>query len=316
MKIAVTYDRGNVFQHFGRTEEFKLYDVEDGKVVSSEVIGSDGRGHGALAGLLAEHAIDVLICGGIGGGARNALQAAGIELCAGAEGNTDQVVEAWLRGELVPSDAVCDHHHGEGHDCGHHHEEGHEDGHCCGHHHEEDHEDGHCCGHHHEEDHEDGHCCGHSEEGGCCGASGKSGRNTGRTCRVHYRGTFNDGTQFDSSYDRGEPLEFVCGAGMMIPGFDAAVADMEPGQITDVHLMPEEAYGMPDPNAIFTVDTAQMPGSENLTVGQQVYLYNSMGQPFPAAVIAREGSSITFDANHEMAGKELNFRIELVEVKD
>ena len=67
MKIAVTYDNGNIFQHFGRTESFKVYDVEDNKVVSSEVIGSNGVGHGALAGLLADRAVDVLICGGIGG---------------------------------------------------------------------------------------------------------------------------------------------------------------------------------------------------------------------------------------------------------
>ena len=78
-----------------------------------------------------------------------------------------------------------------------------------------------------------------------------TGRNVGKTCRTHYRGTFNDGTQFDSSYDRGEPLEFVCGAGQMIKGFDAAVADMEVGEIKEIHLMPEEAYGMPDPDAIF-----------------------------------------------------------------
>ena len=70
------------------------------------------------------------------------------------------------------------------------------------------------------------------------------GKNAGRTVRVHYRGTFNDGTQFDSSYDRGEPLEFICGAGMMISGFDKAVVDMETGQAVDIHLMPEEAYGM------------------------------------------------------------------------
>ena len=80
-----------------------------------------------------------------------------------------------------------------------------------------------------------------------------TGRNVGKTCRTHYRGTFNDGTQFDSSYDRGEPLEFVCGAGQMIKGFDAAVADMEVGEIKEIHLMPEEAYGMPDPNAIIEV---------------------------------------------------------------
>ena len=142
-----------------------------------------------------------------------------------------------------------------------------------------------------------------------------TGRNVGKTCRTHYRGTFNDGTQFDSSYDRGEPLEFVCGAGQMIKGFDAAVADMEVGQIVDIHLMPEEAYGMPDPEAIFTLEIAQLPGSENLEVGQQVYLSNQYGQPFPVKVLEKEEKAITFDANHEMAGKELNFKIELVEVK-
>ena len=142
-----------------------------------------------------------------------------------------------------------------------------------------------------------------------------TGRNVGKTCRTHYRGTFNDGTQFDSSYDRGEPLEFVCGAGQMIKGFDAAVADMEVGQIVDIHLMPEESYGMPDPEAIFTLEIAQLPGSENLEVGQQVYLSNQYGQPFPVKVLEKEEKTITFDANHEMAGKELNFKIELVEVK-
>ncbi|HJB14500.1 MAG TPA: FKBP-type peptidyl-prolyl cis-trans isomerase [Candidatus Blautia excrementipullorum] len=281
MKIAVTYDNGNIFQHFGKTEFFKVYDVEDNKVVSSEVIGSNGAGHGALAGLLAGQSVDVLICGGIGGGAQSALAEAGIELCSGAQGDADQAVEAYLKGELVSTGANCDH-HGEEHSCG-------------------DHGEGHSCG---------GSC------GGKCGASNAlTGRNVGKTCRTHYRGTFNDGTQFDSSYDRGEPLEFVCGAGMMIRGFDAAVADMEVGQTVDIHLTPEEAYGQPDPNAIFTIETAQLPGSEDLEVGQRVYLSNQHGQPFPVKVTAKEGSMITFDANHEMAGKELNFRIELVEVK-
>lgn len=142
-----------------------------------------------------------------------------------------------------------------------------------------------------------------------------TGRNVGKTCRTHYRGTFNDGTQFDSSYDRGEPLEFVCGAGQMIKGFDAAVADMEVGQVVDIHLMPEEAYGMPNPEAIFTVEIAELPGSEDLEVGQQVYLSNQYGQPFPVKVTAKEETTITFDANHEMAGKELNFKIELVSVE-
>lgn len=283
MKIAVTYDNGNVFQHFGKTENFKVYEVEDDKVVSSEVIGSNGTGHGALAGLLAEQGINVLICGGIGEGAQTALTEAGIEMVAGAQGNTDDVVEAYLKGELVSTGANCDHHH-------------HEEGHSC-----ESHEEGHSCG---------GSC------GGCGGhKSDITGPNVGKTCRTHYKGTFNDGTQFDSSYDRGEPLEFICGAGQMIKGFDAAVANMEIGEIKEVHLMPEEAYGQTNPDAIFTLEIAQLPGSENLEVGQQVYLSNQYGQPFPVKVAAKEETTITFDANHEMAGKELNFTIELVEVK-
>ena len=139
--------------------------------------------------------------------------------------------------------------------------------------------------------------------------------NTNKKVKVHYEGTFNDGTKFDSSYDRGDPIEFLCGAGQMIKGFDEAVKDMVVGEIKNIHLMPEEAYGMPDPNAIFTLEIAQLPGSEDLTVGQQVYLSNQYGQPFPVKVTAKEETTITFDANHEMAGKELNFKIELVEVK-
>ena len=291
MKIAATYDNGNIFQHFGKTEFFKVYEVEDNKVVSSEVISSNGTGHGALEGLLAEQGISVLICGGIGGGAQSALAEAGIELCSGAQGDADTAVDAYLKGELVSTGVNCDHHH-------------HEDGHSCG-----SHENGHSCG-----GHEDGHSCGGCG-GGCGSQPSITGPNVGKTCRTHYRGTFNDGTQFDSSYDRGEPLEFICGAGQMIKGFDAAVANMEVGQVVDVHLMPEEAYGMPNPDAIFTLEIEQLPGAEDLTVGQQVYLSNQYGQPFPVKVNAKDEKTITFDANHEMAGKELNFRIELVEVK-
>ena len=283
MKIAVTYENGNVFQHFGRTESFKVYEVEDNKIVSGKVIGNDGLGHEALAGLLADKAIDVLICGGLGQGAQNALAAAGVEVVAGASGDADAAVEAYLRGELVNTGANCDHHD-------HHHED--EEG-CGG------------CGEH------EGGC------GGChgCGSSEPpiEGKNVGKTCRVHYKGTFNDGTQFDSSYDRGEPLEFICGAGMMIRGFDQAVANMEPGQIVDVHLMPEEAYGPSNPNAIFSVNIIEIPGAENLTVGQKVFLNNGM-RSFPVQVTAKDETTITFDANHEMAGKELNFKIELVEL--
>ena len=275
-RIAVTYENGEVFQHFGHTEEFKVYEVEDGKIVNSEIIGSNGSGHGALAGMLGENRIDLLICGGIGGGAQAALQERGIELCAGASGNADEAVKAYLSGELVNTGANCSH-HGEGHSCGEH-----------------------SCGEHEE----------HS-----CDNSGITGKNVGKTCRTHYRGTFNDGTQFDSSYDRGEPLEFVCGAGMMIKGFDSAVANMEVGETIDVHLMPSEAYGESDPRAIFRVDIAQMPGAESVSVGQKAYLQNQYGQPIPVKVVAKDEKTVTFDANHEMAGKELNFRIELVEVR-
>ena len=104
--------------------------------------------------------------------------------------------------------------------------------------------------------------------------------NESKRCKVHYTGTFNDGTKFDSSYDRGEPLEFVCGAGMMIKGFDEAVKNMNIGEIIDIHLMPEEAYGMPDPANIITVAFEDMPGSENLEIGNQVYLTTPYGQQF------------------------------------
>ena len=93
MKIAVTYDNGEVFQHFGKTENFKVYEVEDNKIISSEVISSNGSGHGALAGVLADQGVDVLICGGLGGGAQTALAEAGIEVCAGAAGDTDKAVQ-------------------------------------------------------------------------------------------------------------------------------------------------------------------------------------------------------------------------------
>ena len=282
MKIAVTYENGEIFQHFGHTEQFKVYDVENGKILSSAIIGSDGHGHGALANLLHDNKIDVLICGGIGGGAQTALSEQGIELFAGASGLADEAVKKYLNGELTSTGANCDH-HGEGHTC-------------------KDHDDEDCGSH-----------CG-SGCGGCHSKPAFSGKNVGKTVRAHYRGTFNDGTQFDSSYDRGEPLEFVCGAGMMILGFDKAVADMEVGQTVDIHLEPSEAYGEADPNAIFTVEIAKMPGAEELETGQQVYLQNIYGQPFPVKVTAKDETTITFDANHEMAGKELNFKIELVEV--
>ena len=125
MRIAVTYENGEVFQHFGHTAQFKLYDVEEDKVVSSRVVSTNGQGHGALAGVLQAEEADALICGGIGGGAQMALSAAGIKLYGGVSGSADQAVAALLAGELdFDPDVHCDHHdheHGsEPHDCGEH----------------------------------------------------------------------------------------------------------------------------------------------------------------------------------------------------
>ena len=131
MRIAVTYENGQIFQHFGHTETFKVYDVEDNKVTASEVVDTNGQGHGALAGVLNVLKVDVLICGGIGGGAQAALANAGIQLFGGVSGDADSAVEAYLAGNLAYNPNVKCNHHGE-----HHHEEGHSCGnHSCGSHH-------------------------------------------------------------------------------------------------------------------------------------------------------------------------------------
>lgn len=116
MRIAVTYEAGEIFQHFGHTENFKLYDVQDGKVIDSKVVGTNGSGHGALAVLLSECDVNVLICGGIGGGAQVALAEAGIQLYGGVSGDADAAVEAFLKQELNYNPDVKCNHHGEGHE--------------------------------------------------------------------------------------------------------------------------------------------------------------------------------------------------------
>lgn len=128
MKIAVTYENGQVFQHFGHTQQFKIYEVAGDKITGTEVIDTNGNGHGALAGFLMQRGVDTLICGGIGGGAQMALAAAGIRLYGGVSGDADAAVNALLAGSLgYNPDVRCDHHdHGEGghtcgdHGCGHH----------------------------------------------------------------------------------------------------------------------------------------------------------------------------------------------------
>lgn len=125
MKIAVTYENGQVFQHFGHTEQFKVYTVEGTELLSAEVVDTDGFGHGALAELLSRLGVDTLICGGIGGGAQVALRNWGIKLYGGVSGSCDEAVKALLAGKLdYNPDVRCDHHehaHGtEGHSCGNH----------------------------------------------------------------------------------------------------------------------------------------------------------------------------------------------------
>lgn len=128
MKIAVTYENGQIFQHFGHTQQFKIYEVAGDKIAGTEVIDTNGNGHGALAGFLMQRGVDTLICGGIGGGAQMALAAAGIRLYGGVSGEADAAVNALLAGSLgYNPDVRCDHHdHGEGghtcgdHGCGHH----------------------------------------------------------------------------------------------------------------------------------------------------------------------------------------------------
>ncbi len=277
MKIAVTYADGQVQGHFGHAELFRVYEVnEEKQVVSETELVPAGGGHNYMVQLMKDNGINAVICGSMGMHAADALEEAGIDYVIGVEGDASEAVQLYLDGELLSGGA------------------------------------GECC-----------HGEGHSEEGGCCGGChGREveiimeGKNAGKTVKAHYRGTFNDGTQFDSSYDRGEPLEFICGAGQMISGFDAAVVNMEVGEEVDIHLMPEEAYGQADPNAIFTIEIAQLPGSEELEAGQRVALMNQFGQPVPVLVVEKTETEITFDANHEMAGKELNFHIELVEVSE
>jgi predicted Fe-Mo cluster-binding NifX family protein len=124
MKIAVTYADGMIFQHFGHTQQFKIYEVENGTILSAEVVDTNGSGHGALAGLLQALNVNVLICGGIGGGAQMALAEAGIALYGGCMGYADTAVEDLLAGTLTFNPNVrCNHHdhHGEGHNCADHH---------------------------------------------------------------------------------------------------------------------------------------------------------------------------------------------------
>lgn len=136
--------------------------------------------------------------------------------------------------------------------------------------------------------------------------------NNGKKVSVHYRGTLDDGTQFDSSYDRGEPLAFTCGAGQMIKGFDTAVDSMEVGEKRTVVLPPDQAYGEKNDDMIISFPKNQVPNPEQMHVGDKVMLSGLGGMPVPAVIAEITDDAVTVDANHELAGKTLTFEIELL----
>ena len=140
--------------------------------------------------------------------------------------------------------------------------------------------------------------------------------NEGKKVRAHYRGTLDDGTQFDCSYDRGEPIDFTCGAHQMIAGFDAAVIDMEVGEKRTVHIPAADAYGERRDDLVLRFPAAQVPNIDEIKVGDKLFLTTPAGQPVPVTVIEVDAEGVTLDTNHELAGKDLNFDIELVEVLD
>lgn len=138
--------------------------------------------------------------------------------------------------------------------------------------------------------------------------------NEGKTVRIHYTGTLDDGEKFDSSYDHGEPLEFTCMSGQVIRGFDEGVLDMQVGEKKTIHIEPADAYGEVRPELIQDVPAENIPNAQDLPVGGTVYMQGPDGQPFPVQVAKIENGIVTFDMNHPLAGKALNFELELVEV--
>ncbi|MBD0401843.1 MULTISPECIES: peptidylprolyl isomerase [unclassified Flammeovirga] len=137
----------------------------------------------------------------------------------------------------------------------------------------------------------------------------------GDKVKVHYVGTLNDGSQFDSSVERGEPIEFTLGAGQMIPGFDAAVDGMKVGEKKTVNIPSDQAYGPAREDLIIEFKRSDIPADMNPNVGDQIGLQSPQG-PIPATVVELTEEIIKVDANSPMAGKDLNFDIELVEVCD
>ena len=136
----------------------------------------------------------------------------------------------------------------------------------------------------------------------------------GNTVSVHYRGTFDDGTVFDSSFDRGDAIEFQIGSGQIIPGFNDAVVGMTPGDSKNISLAPEDAYGPSLAEAVQTVPTSAFPAEMELTEGTKVQGQAPSGQSMVGTIQSREGDNVVVDFNHPMAGKSLNFHIQLLNI--
>lgn len=148
---------------------------------------------------------------------------------------------------------------------------------------------------------------------GCGGGTGAAAK-AGDTVRVDYTGTLSDGTEFDSSRDRG-PLEFTIGAGQMIPGFDAAVNGMKVGEKKTVTIPPEQAYGNYSEDMVLVVPRSELPPDITPEVGLKLQMQSNTGATAIATITEVAPDTVTLDANHQLAGKSLTFEIELVEIK-
>jgi len=135
----------------------------------------------------------------------------------------------------------------------------------------------------------------------------------GQKVKIHYTGTLDDGDQFDSSAGR-EPLEFEMGAGMVIPGFETGVKDMAVGEKKSIHIPSAEAYGEKREDMVMDFERSQLPEGLDPEVGMGLQMQGPQGQPVPVQIIAVGEENITIDANHPLAGQNLNFELELVEV--
>lgn len=139
--------------------------------------------------------------------------------------------------------------------------------------------------------------------------------NEGKKVKIHYTGTLDNGEKFDSSYDRNEPLAFVCMSGAVIKGFDDAVKDMAVGEKKSVHLEPADAYGEVDQSLIQKVPVDNFANADEIPVGQDIIMRDPNGNTMPVHVVSIEDGIITLDMNHPLAGQALNFDLELVDVE-